>query len=238
MDRGSLMTNGKMCDDKGYRKLQLGGIRRAISNLRLFPKNHDFFSYYQRSGETIVLGVKLLCRMIKNKDERHELLSQLKGYENTCDTITHEVIDILHSTFLTPFDRGDMHTLIVKMDDILDFAYYVGNRLTRYDVKETPEELSKLAEILCMASEECAVAVMELKNISNSEKILNRCIAIKGFENEADETMNKAIERIFHSGWDPLEVIKVKELMENLESAADKCEDVANIIESIILKHV
>lgn len=223
---------------KQGRKLQLSAVRKAIFSLRLFPKNHDFFAYYQKSSDNILSGTNLLYRMLTNKEERHELLCQLKDCELIGDKITHDVIDLLHHTFLTPFDRTDMHTLIVKMDDVLDFAYYVGNRLTRYDVKETPAEMLSMAEIVCRAAEEISFAVSELRDLKNCKTILARCIKIKDFENQADDKINAMIERIFKSNRDPLEIMKVKELVEHLEGAADKCEDVANIIEGIILRHV
>ena len=213
-------------------------VRKMISGLRLFPKSHDFFGYFQKSGENIVKGTKLLCRMIHEKENCATLAKELKEYELVGDKITHDVIDLLHHTFLTPFDRTDMHTLIVKMDDILDFAYYVGNRLAKYNVKEIPLEMKELADIVCASSEEVAKTVMDLKDLKNSRKILDRCILVKDLENRADDKINFAIERLFDGSYEPLEVIKCKELMEHLEAAADKCEDVANIIEGIILRHV
>jgi len=232
------MTNDTK-SHKPQRKLEMASVRKAISSLRLFPKSHDFFGFYQKSGENIVRGTRLLCKILAEKNGRAELTKQLKEIEQQGDTITHDVIDLLHHTFLTPFDRSDMHLLIVKMDDILDFAYYVGNRFTRYRVEEVPSEMKMLAEIVARAAEEIAQAVLDLKDLKNSHKILERCLKIKNLENDADEKMNAAIELIFGREWgDPLEVMKLKELMENLEAATDKCEDVANIIEGIILKHV
>lgn len=233
-----MATDARKCERGGKEKPHLGAVRKAISGLRLFPKNHDFIGLYQRSSENIVRGTKLLARMLASKPERPELLGKLKEYELIGDEITYEVIDLLHHTFLTPFDRSDMHTLIVKMDDVLDFAYYVGNRLTRYDVQQTSQEMLDLADIICRASQEIVTAVEDLRDLKNSKRILGSCKRISELENEADEKMNTSLEMIFKSGWDPLEIMKVKELLEHLEGAVDKCEDVANIIEGIILRHV
>lgn len=228
----------KQYPEKQHRKPQLSSLRRMVSSLRIFPKSHDFFGYFQRSGVNMVKGTKLLCTMLENKDRRPELVKELKEIEQAGDHITHDVIDLLHHTFMTPFDRGDMHTLIVKMDDVLDFAYYVGNRLTRYNVDSMPPEMMGLAGILHNASEEISHAVLDLEDLKNSRKILDRCIKIKDFENQADEKMNTAIESIFKKdGWNAIDVIKIKELLENLEAAADRCEDVANVIEGIVLKY-
>lgn len=215
----------------------LASIRSFISRLRLFPKTHDFFGYFEKSSLNIVDGAKLLCRMIANKEERPELVRQLKDYEHVGDKITHDVIDLLHQTFLTPFDRSDIHTLVVKMDDILDIIYYIGNRLTRYRVSEMPNEVLELAKIVLRSTEEISKAVSGMKNLKNMQKVLNHCIEVNSLENEADEKTNAVIEKLFGNGWETLQVIKIKELIENLEAAADKCEDVANIIENILLKH-
>lgn len=213
-------------------------MRKIISSLRFFPKTHDFFGYFENSIKNTVLGAKTLCQMIENKDKRIDMLAELKEYEHANDKITHEVIDLLRQTFLTPFDRHDMYTLIVKLDDILDIIFYIGNRLTRYNVTETPSEITKLADIVKRSTEELSKALTGLKNLKNSQKILNHCIEINSLENEADEQVNCVVEELFSGRWDAIEVIKLKEIVENLEMAADKCEDVANIIEGIILKHV
>lgn len=212
-------------------------VRNLITGLRFFPKTHDFFAYFQKSAENTVKGTAVLCEMIAHKERRGELLEMLKEHEHIGDDITHSVIDLLHHTFLTPFDRADIYTLIVKMDDILDIAYYVGNRMKRYDISDMPVEMKYLADIVHRASKEISQAMVELKDLKNSQNTLKHCIEINRLENEADDNINTAIEGIFRNGWDPYEVIKLKELLENLEAAADKCEDVANIIEGIILRN-
>lgn len=215
----------------------LEAVRRFISRIRFFPKTHDFFSYFERSSQNILEGTKLLCRMIANKDRREEMARHLKDFEHVGDKITHDVIDLLHQTFLTPFDRSDIHTLVVKMDDILDIVYYIGKRMTIYDVSEMPEEVAQLAEIVNRSATEISKAIAGLESLKNTQKVLNHCIEVNRLENEADELMTVVIEKLFRNGWDPIEVIKLKEIVENLEAAEDKCEDVANIIENIILKH-
>lgn len=215
----------------------LGKLRNFISGLKLFPKTHDFFGYFERSSLNTVQGAKVLCEMIAKKEERHELVKVLKDLEHVGDKITHEVVDLLRNTFLTPFDRSDIHLLVVKMDDILDIIYYIGNRLTRYNVNEFPEEMAELANIVLRSCEELTKAVAGLNNMKNMEAILQNCIVVNTLENEADEVMNTVVERLFSEKWDACQIIKVKELCENLEAAVDKCEDVAEIIQSIILKN-
>ncbi len=175
--------------------------------------------------------------MITNREDRASLLIKLRDCEHANDKVTHEVIDLLRQTFLTPFDRSDMHVLVVKMDDILDIIYYIGKRLTIYDVSRMPEELVQLAQIVMESSQELSKAVAGLHDLRNLQDVQRRCIEVKRLETEADEKINTVIARLFSNGWEPCEVIKLKELVENIEAAADKCEDVSNIIESIMLKN-
>lgn len=212
-------------------------IRNVISRLRLFPKTHDFFGYFEKSSENIVDGAKILCEMFAKKDDRAALVKKLKDCEHIGDKYTHAVIDLLHQTFLTPFDRSDIHTLVVKMDDIIDIINFIGNRLSRYNVTQMPPELPQLADIVLSATQEISKAVAGLRNLKNVKKVINHCIEVNSLENEADDKINSIIGTLFSNGWDPIQVIKLKELAENMELATDKCEDVANIIENIILKH-
>ncbi len=212
-------------------------MRKLISSLRLFPKTHDFFGYFERSIENTVIGAKMLQRMISHKEERHELSKQLKECEHAGDKITHEVIDLLRETFLTPFDRSDMYNLAVKLDDILDIVNFIGNRLTRYNIDKMPKEVGLLSDIVLQASQELSKALLNLRNMKHSQKVLEHCIEINRLENEADELVNSSIDDLFSNNWHPLDIIKIKEMVENLETAADKCEEVANVIEGIILKH-
>ncbi len=231
------MTNPNQSDaEKTFSQPPLPVLRRLISGLRLFPKTHDFFSYFERHSQNTLCSARLLCTMIADKADRPEFLKQLKEYEHIGDKITHEVVDLVRATFLTPLDRTDIHKLIVKMDDILDIIYYIGNRLTRYNVSNYPQEMVTLADIVLRSSEELSKAVAGLSNMKNCQKVLNHCVEVNRLENEADEVVNVVIEKLFTKGWDPIEIIKLKELVEHLEAAVDKCEDVANIIEGIILK--
>lgn len=232
------MKNEDLIMQRKLSEAPLPVMRKLISNLRLFPKTHDFFSYFEKSISFTVEGAKLLQKCIADSGpNRAELAKQIKDIEHECDKVTHEVIDLLRSTFLTPFDRSDMYLLIVKLDDVMDIINFVGNRVSRYHIKKMPEEMPRLAGVVLRATEELAKAIPCLANMKNSQKILNHCIEINRLENEADEQINNVIEVLFNDNFDALQVIMIKEIVENLEVAADKCEDVANIIEGIILKH-
>lgn len=215
----------------------LESLRKLISKVRLFPKTHNFFEYFEKESANILVGAKILCRMIAHKEERPELVKELKECEHVGDKLTHEVIDLLHQTFITPFDRSDIHTLVVKMDDILDIIDFIGNRLTVYNITEMPDEIGQLAEIVFLSTKELSKAMAGLERLKDTQRVLNHCIEVNRLENEADEKTNNVIEKLFNNNWEAIQIIKLKELVENLEAAEDKCEDVANIIENIILKN-
>lgn len=211
-------------------------LRKMIDRLRLFPKTHDFFSYLEKSSENATRGARLLCTMIAQPADRHTLVVQLKDLEHVGDRITYEIVDLVRETFLTPIDRTDIHMLAVKLDDVLDLVYYTGNRLTRYNVDRMPQQMSQLAEIVFESSIAVAKAISGLREMKKIQNILDHCGEVTRLEKVADEATNVAIEELFSGGWDPIQVIKLKELIEHLEAAVDKCEDVADIVESIILK--
>lgn len=212
-------------------------LRRLIAKLKFFPKTHDFFIYFERSSETAINATRLLSQMIANKDGRITSLKTLKDLEHTGDAITHEVIDLARSTFLTPFDRSDIHALAVRLDDILDITYHIGNRLTRYNLTDLPEEVIKLSELLLSSASEVDKAMHQFRDMKNAKEVLAHCTEISRLEKAADDMTNLAIEAIFRGGYDPIQVIKLKEIIEHLERATDKCKNVANIIEGIMLKH-
>lgn len=213
-------------------------LRSFISKIRFFPKTHDFFIYFENSSEQVLRGARLLRKMIDTpKEGRSPLLKELKDIEHDGDKITHETIDLVRSTFLTPFDRTDIHSLTVELDDILDVIYHIGNRLTRYGIIEVPTELKQLCDFGLLACEEIQKAIKELRNTKNTVKIIGHCREVSRIEKQADDMLNVALEMLFSNQFDPFEVIKLKELGESLETATDKCKNVANIIEGIILKH-
>jgi len=237
MDKAQEMANKQKRVERTIPRSPLENVRKMIKKLRLFPKTHDFFGYFEKSVQNTLEGARILCRMIANKAERAELVKQLEVHEHIGDKITHDVIDLLHQTFLTPFDRSDIHTLVVKLDDILDIIYFIGNRMTIYDISVMPEEVGQLAEIVFQSTGELSKAIAGLESLKNTQSALNHCIEVNRLENEADEKVNIVIEKLFRNGWEAIQVIKLKELIENLEAAEDKCEDVANIVENIILKY-
>lgn len=203
----------------------------------LFPKEEKFFELFNKSSEKIVEGTVLFNQLLNNYTDIEEKIKVIKNIEHECDKITHECVEKLNKSFITPFDREDIHLLISKMDDILDLIDAAAHRLSLYKIKEIPPEFSNLGEILQKSSEELVKALKNLKNLKDTKRILDCCIEINRLENEGDLINRKAIAKLFDNSPDPLMVIKWKEIIEDIEMAIDKCEDVANIIEGIVLKN-
>lgn len=212
-------------------------VWRAISKISFFPKKRDFFGFFQRSGDNIVAGAATLKQMITNEKDRASLLRILDDQEHIGDGITHEVIELLHKTFLTPIDREDIHKLVNTLDDVMDSIHATGNRLSLYKLTKIPSDVATLAELLFRSSEELCIAVASLRNMKDVKSIQASCIKIGHLENEADETFNMILKDLYHNDYPPHQIIQVKELIENLERTTDRCKDVAVIIQGIILKH-
>jgi predicted phosphate transport protein (TIGR00153 family) len=205
---------------------------------KLMPREVAFFDYFEKQADTIVEGCKALNDLLENYTNVLEKAKHIKAIEHNGDTITHDCLNRLHQTFITPLDRDDIHRLITRMDDILDLTEAVSQRLSIYEIDAIPDHAKALAKVLVFGTERLAKAVRLLRNMRNSPQILAECIEINRIENEADGLLRDAVGALFKSHkQDPLYVIKWKELYELLESATDKCEDVANVLEGIVLEH-
>jgi predicted phosphate transport protein (TIGR00153 family) len=212
-------------------------IASILSRLSPFPKRRDFFGYFKRSADNIVTGAATLRQMISNEAQRESLLRILDDQEHIGDSITHEVIELLHRTFLTPIDREDIHRLVNTLDDVMDSIHATGNRLSLYRLKRVPAEVTKLGDTLLRSTEEMSRMIAALANLKDAKAIQARCIEIARLENEADETFNEVLRDLYHNDYPPQEIIQVKELIENLERTTDCCKDVAVIVQGIVLKH-
>ena len=162
---------------------------------------------------------------------------EIKVIEEECDTITHKVVESLHKTFITPLDRNDIYRLTTKLDDIMDFVEAASERLSLYDIRTTTKELCELARVLVSSAERVLEAVTGLRNLKNAQLILTKCIEINRLENEADALLRASLAKLFREEKDPIAVIKWKEIYELVETATDRCEDVANIIEGVVLEN-
>jgi predicted phosphate transport protein (TIGR00153 family) len=204
---------------------------------RLLPRDEDFFTLFERHAALTVEGAKQFVNLVVGDQNVRALAARIKEIEHETDVITHTCVERLHTTFITPFDRDDIHRLITRMDDVMDFIESASERLALYELREMTAEVRDLAAVLVRATEEVALAVAGLRNLRRAHTVLEHCIEVNRLENEGDEILRAAVAKLFKESTDPLLVMKWKEIYEALENATDRCEDVANIIEGVVLEN-
>ena len=200
---------------------------------RMLPREVSFYTKFNELAGNVQAGSKALVQMLDNYTDAAIQAENIKTIEHRGDNITHDIITQLNKTFITPFDREDIHALSSKVDDILDLIDAVAGRLITYRVQRIRPGVADLARILRLATVEVVAAV---KALERPNDILKHCIEINRLENDADRLSRTLIAGLFEEEKDPVEIIKWKEIIEVLETATDKCEDVANVIESVVLK--
>ena len=204
---------------------------------RLMPREGNFFELFNAHAERIVEGSRELQAMINGFNEVEKHAQRIDDSERAADKITHETITLLHRTFITPFDRDQIHRLITRMDDILDLMQDVAESIVLYDIRKITPESRQLAEICQMCCERVRTAVSLLKNVKDSEAILKTCQEIDRLESDADRVMRAAMSKLFRDESDVKQLIKLRSIYELLENITDRCEDVANLIEGIVLEN-
>ena len=208
---------------------------------RFMPQEGKFFDLFNSHAEQIVLGSQALLGLLtvlNDSDEKAaEICELIDVIENRADGITHETMRQLHKSFITPLDREEIHQLITSLDDILDLIQDVAHTVTLYDVKHVTAEAIKLGELCLSCCERVRAAVALLPSMDNGPEILKICHEIDQLESAADCEMRGAMSRLFREEPDVRELIKFKAVYELLETVTDRCEDVANIIEGIVLEN-
>ena len=204
---------------------------------RLMPHEGRFFGYFAEHAALIVQGAKELKEMMAHFGDFELRAHNIKTIEGKADHVTHQTMQLLHQTFITPLDREDIHLLITSMDDCLDLMEDVSHCMFLYEVRQVPDEARRLADICVACAEKVQAAVKLLDNMANAEQIMKVCGEIDRLETEADQVLRAGLAKLFHSEPDTRELIKLKEIYEYLETVTDRCEDVANIIEGIVLEN-
>lgn len=201
----------------------------------LLPKEDTYFIYFEQMTEKIQEAANILVEMLADDPANFATYTKrIKDVEHGCDELTHKITTRLNKSFITPFDREDIYTLAVALDDVCDYIDAGARAIRMYDITSFNEYTIQLARIIQSLSKEINAAVMLLKKPVGMNQHI---VEIHRLENEADDAYFRAIGALFKDATDPMHVIKWKELYEILENATDRCESVANIIESIVLKH-
>jgi predicted phosphate transport protein (TIGR00153 family) len=207
----------------------------------LMPRETRFFKLFDQHAGLVNQGGRLLTELVRHYDDetrRAELIKQIGDIERRADKITYETVQLLHSTFITPFDRNDIHRLISGMDDILDLIQDAAESMHLFDIRSLPQESLRMAELLEGCCERVQTAVGLLNSMDNAPRALEIAHQVDGFESEADALVRVGISRLFREEQDVRQLIKHKNVYEYLENAIDKCQDVANIIESVVVENV
>ena len=201
--------------------------------VRLVPREAKFFELFASMSSNLTKGARLLADILLDMQNVEVRVRQLSEIEHAGDDVTHTVITRLNQTFITPFDREDIHKLATSLDDVLDFIHAAAERLTMYKITTAPPAAAELAQIIVRQAEELASAVSLLEK---HDHVLDHCVEVNRLENEADQVARESIAKLFEREKDPIALIKLKELYEVLETATDKAEDAANVLESVVLK--
>ena len=202
----------------------------------LIPKDTSFFQMFEAMSDNLVTGARTLVDLFANYRDVERTIDTVQKIERQGDELTHNVLTKLNQTFITPFDREDIHQLASSLDDVLDFVNASGARLVMYRISNPPPAAGELAKIILLQSQELQRAVALLQKQKNGD-VLAHCVEINRLENEADQVSQKGITTLFDNEKDPINLIKTKELLEFLERATDKAEDAANVLETVVLKN-
>lgn len=205
--------------------------------LNLFRTEESFFSLFEQAAANILAGSVVLAELARDLSKVDEKAQKIRDIEHKGDDLTHEGITRLHKTFLPPLDREDVHDILSRMDDIIDYIEAVAERVYLYHMTNPPGTFQELADILVRCSHELIAAVGLLKSRGRYREILPILRRIHELENEGDRAFRSALASLFRDMKDPIEIIKWKEIFEYLETATDRCEDVANVLEGVALKY-
>lgn len=204
----------------------------------LVPKDKSFFKLFAQSSDNLVEISKAFSELISAPyEKRDELIKKISDLEHVGDELTHQIFTELSTNFITPFDREDISYLSSSLDDIVDHIHGSSKRIQAYKIEEIPQSFRKLAEIIEHSAKEIHVAVSNMQNMNNVVRIREAIVRINSLENHADDVFDTAIADLFDNEKDAIKIIKLKEILSSMETATDKCEDVANVIETIIVKN-
>ena len=201
---------------------------------RFIPHDGDFFVLFQKQAENVVVGAHAFVQMLEHYTGVPEQVQRIKAIEHNGDEITHQIFRKLNQTFITPFDREDIHQLCSTMDDVIDLIDAAASRFVLYRVTQVRYGTLEVSRVLAAAAVELKEAIHAMES---PDKALHRVIEINRLENESDRICRTLIAQLFEEEKNPVEIIKWKEIFEVIETAVDKCEDVSNVIESVILKN-
>ena len=205
-----------------------------MARFSLIPREEKFYADFIALADQLVTAAGLLDRMMASDPPDWSLADQIQQVEHDCDTITHEIIQRLNRTFVTPIDREDIHSLAKSLDDVMDAIDAASSVIRRYHVAPVRFGARELAGVIVKSSDQVRMAVAALERKTGVHGL---AVEVNRLENEADRLHDDALRRLFDEERDPIAIIKWKEVLDFLEEATDRCEDVANVLEGVMVKH-
>lgn len=205
---------------------------------RLLPREVNFFTFFDRHAGLTATCAKEFQTLTRDEGSMVLSLKRITDLEHEADETVRQCLELLHKTFLTPFDRHDIHDLITGLDDVMDLIDDTARKIQLYEVHDMPKALCNMADVLVRATDFMATVVGSMRNLGDGTAILKNCVEIKRCETDGDAIYADAVARLFHAEKDAVAVIKWRDIYEGIENATDACEDVANIIEGIVLESV
>jgi uncharacterized protein Yka (UPF0111/DUF47 family) len=202
--------------------------------LNFLPRDEKYFDRFTEMARRIHESAQILQTFFNNQAPVAAVADKIKRLEHDCDEISHEILRGIDRTFITPIDREDIHRLAVRLDDVIDLIDGCVRRIVLFNITEPTAVSRRLSEIIVRTTQEMVEAVADLRK---QKGVIQHCIRIKELENEGDVAFHEAVASLFRERLDPLEVIKWKDVYENMEGCIDKCEAVAHVLESVVLKH-
>lgn len=202
---------------------------------RLLPKDEKYFDLFNRLVSHMSESAQRQQKLFEDFDNRVEYANQIKQLEHVCDELTHDIVKRINQTFITPIDREDIHALATGLDDIVDSIDNTTRRIVLYRVEQPTDHARKMSDVLVRVTAKLEDAVNALEK--DGERVLQDCISIHTLESEGDTYHHEAVDKLFSEERDPIIILKMKEIYEKMERSIDKCEDVANVLEAIVLKN-
>lgn len=203
------------------------------------PKDKKFFPLFEQAGDNLIEMAGHLQELVNSDDlaRKAELTEIIDELEQKGDSLTHKIHLELGKNFITPFDREDIHSLASSLDDVADFIYGAAKKLFLYKIHSPSKAMLEITNLILQATEHVSKALIELKDLKNIRNITDACVRINSVENKADDIYDNAVAELFEYEKDAITLIKYKEVLSAMETATDKCEDVANVLESILVKN-
>ena len=201
------------------------------------PREYKFFDLFEEGAQNVVKAAHGLKEMVDTWEDVEGKVGEISELEHRGDTITHRIMAQLNRTFVTPFDREDIASLAHSLDDIIDFIQAAADAMLVYKIDQPSQRAKELADIIVQATDEVGRAMPDLRHRRKLQQVLQRCVEINRLENIADRVFRSAQAELFDDSKDMAQVIKWREIYEHMESATDRCEDVANVLEGVALKH-